>query len=67
MYSAKTGLCVASVVFAIVSLLQLIRVFLGAEVAVNGHLVPIWASFIAFLVTGFLSIWMGRLSYLGRT
>jgi len=66
MNSTTTALRVACVVFAIVSLLQLLRVVVGAEVSVNGHLVPLWASIVAFVFAGGLSVWMGRLSYLGR-
>ena len=66
MDSRVTALRVACVVFALVSLLQLLRVVMGAEVSVNGHLVPLWASVVAFLFAGGLSVWMGRLSYLGK-
>jgi hypothetical protein len=66
MNSTKTALCVASTVFALVSLLQLLRVVVGAEISVDGHLVPLWASLIAFVFAGGLSVWMGRLSYLGK-
>lgn len=57
-----TGLRVACVVFAIVSLAQLARLLFGAEVTVEGHLIPLWTSGVAFVFAGCLSIWMGRLS-----
>jgi hypothetical protein len=65
MNSPLNGLRVACAVFGVVSLLQLVRLLAGAEVSVDGHLVPLWASGVAFLVAGGLSAWMARLSYRG--
>jgi|RhiMethySRZTD1v2_1073278.scaffolds.fasta_scaffold1461882_3 hypothetical protein len=65
MDSRVTALRVACVVFGLVSVLQLVRVLAGAEITVNGHMVPLWASGIAFIVAGALSAWMGRESYRG--
>ena len=65
MNSRFTGLIVACIVFGLVSLLQLMRVLAGAEIMLDGHLVPLWGSGIAFLVAGALSAWMGWLSYRG--
>lgn len=65
MNSPATGLKVACAIFGIMSLAQLTRLLAGAEVMVNGHLVPLWASGIAFVIAGGLSAWMGRLSRLG--
>lgn len=65
MKSPTLGLKVASAIFALMSLAQLLRFLSGAEIAVNGRLVPLWASAIAFVIVGGLSIWMGRLSRLG--
>jgi hypothetical protein len=50
-------------IFALASLLQLARVAAGFEVSVDGHLVPLWASAIAFAIAAGLSAWMGQLSY----
>jgi hypothetical protein len=52
-------------VFGLVAIAQLTRLALGAEVTVNGHLVPLWASGLALVIAGGLSAWMGRLSYRG--
>jgi hypothetical protein len=59
------GLRVACVVFAIVSLIQLARLVTGVEISVDGHLIPLWTSGIAFVFAGCLSLWMGRLSSRG--
>ena len=50
----------AVVVFVLIALLQLLRVVLGWEVTVNGNLVPIWASMIAFLVAATLAFMLWR-------
>ena len=63
MNSPMVVLRVASVVFALVSLLQLARLAAGFEVSVDGHLVPLWASGIAVMIAAGLSAWMGQLSY----
>ena len=65
MHSPTNGLRAASVVFGVVSLLQLVRLLAGTEVSIGGHVLPLWASGVAFLVAGGLSAWLGRLSYRG--
>ena len=46
----------ACLLLALIALLQLTRVLLGWDVAVNGVTVPLWASVIAAIVTGSLSL-----------
>lgn len=41
---------VAVVLLSLIGLLQLLRVLLGWEVAVNGVLIPLWASGVGFAV-----------------
>ena len=50
----------AAIVFAIIALLQLWRAISGYEIAVGGEIMPIWPSWIAAIVAGFLA-------YLGVT
>jgi hypothetical protein len=50
----------AAVIFAIIALLQLARAISGFEIAVGGEVMPIWPSWIAAIVAGFLA-------YLGFT
>lgn len=47
---------IASVVFALVAVLQLLRFVLGWTVLVNGFSVPLWASAIAFVFAAGLSV-----------
>lgn len=50
----------AAVIFAIIALLQLLRAITDFEIAVGGEIMPVWPSWIAALVAGFLA-------YLGFT
>lgn len=54
--NTKTFSMIASVVFALVAILQLLRFVLGWTVLVNGFSVPLWASAIAFVIATSLSI-----------
>jgi hypothetical protein len=56
----KPFTAVAVFVFSLVALLQLLRVTLGWEVAVNGILIPIWASVIACVVAATLAFMLWR-------
>ena len=48
---------VTGVVFAIVALVHLLRLLLDWPAEVAGLAVPLWVSWIAFLVAGALAIW----------
>ena len=50
----------AAVIFAIIALLQLLRAITGFEIVVGGEIMPVWPSWIAAIVAGFLA-------YLGFT
>jgi hypothetical protein len=64
MRSQTFGLRAASIIFGLVALAQLTRVFVQAEILVAGHWLPIWASAIAFFIFAALSLWMWQLSRL---
>jgi hypothetical protein len=65
MNSRTVGLQVAAVVFALVSLAQLLRLVTGADVLVADHSLPLWASGVAFVIACGLSYWMFKLSRSG--
>lgn len=46
----------ACILLLLIAFLQSIRVLLGWEIIVNGHSVPIWASAMAALLAGALSL-----------
>ncbi|QNP40095.1 hypothetical protein [Lysobacter solisilvae (ex Woo and Kim 2020)] len=46
----------ACLLLAAIALLQLTRLVLGWDIVVNGYAVPLWASGVAALLTGGLSV-----------
>lgn len=62
MNSQILGLRVASVVFGLAALAQLVRFLIRLEVLVDGHAVPLWPSALAFIILGSLSFWMWKLT-----
>jgi len=61
-----TGLKVASAVFAIVGVLQLIRLLAGWELTINHREIPLWFSGVAVVLLACLSFWLGRLASRSR-
>ena len=51
---------VAVIVFALVALLQLLRVALGWTINVNGMFVPLWVSVVACVVAAILAFMLSR-------
>ncbi|HVT33440.1 MAG TPA: hypothetical protein VHE32_12380 [Rhodanobacteraceae bacterium] len=51
---------VSGIVFGIVSILQLIRAINGWPVQIGPFAVPLWFSWIAFVVAGALCVWAFR-------
>jgi hypothetical protein len=62
MSSQILGLRVASIIFGLMSLAQLLRLLIQPEVIVAGNQLPLWPSALAFVVLGGLSIWLWKLS-----
>lgn len=62
MNSKILGLRVASAVFGLMSIAQLLRLLIRPEIIVAGHWMPLWPTALAFLVLGGLSIWMWKLA-----
>jgi hypothetical protein len=54
----KTYVAVTTMVFLIVALLHLARLFAGWDAVIGGWEVPLWVSWLALLVSGFLA-WSG--------
>jgi hypothetical protein len=62
MKSQITGLRVASIVFGLIALGQLMRLVARPEVLVAGSPMPLWPSVLAFIIMGVLSLWMWTLT-----
>jgi hypothetical protein len=60
------GLRVASGVFGLMSLAQLVRLVLRPDILVAGHTMPLWPSVVAFVILAGLSLWMWKLSCLNK-
>ena len=58
----KTGLRVASVLFAIFAIGHLVRLIKNVQVTVGTLAIPMGVSWIALIVAAILCIWMWRLS-----
>ena len=63
MNSQILGLRVAGTIFGFMSIAQLARLVVRAEVIVAGHLLPLCPSALAFIILGGLSRWMWKLSH----
>src|SRR6516164_3949885 len=59
---AKTFSLVAGVIFAVVALFHLVRIFLEWTVTIGDWSIPMWASWIALVVAGGLALLGLRLS-----
>jgi hypothetical protein len=62
MKSMVLGLRVASVVFGLVSLVQLARLLIRFQVIIAGYEIPLWPNALAFVILGGLSLWMWKLA-----
>ncbi len=56
----KPFAALAVLVFSLVALLQLLRVFFGWQITVNGFFIPLWASVIACLLAAALAFALWR-------
>ncbi len=51
---------IAVVVFAVVTVVHLIRILQGWEVIVNGIIMPLWVSVVGAIISGSLAILLWR-------
>ena len=62
MGSQIRGLRVASIVFALLCVVQLVRLAGRPEIVVAGHMLPLWPSMVAVVVLAALSWWLWALT-----
>jgi hypothetical protein len=62
MNSPACGLRLASIIAGLVSLAHLVRLFLGFQVLIGSHPIPVWLSGVGFIVMAALSFWLWKLS-----
>ena len=58
--AAEEFTTIAAIVFALIALLQLLRFVLAWPVSINGVVVPVWASAVAFVIAAGLSVMLWR-------
>ncbi|HTT58220.1 MAG TPA: hypothetical protein VMF63_13990 [Opitutaceae bacterium] len=58
----SVGLRIASVIFGLVSLGHLLRVFLHLNVTIGGFYVHRWMSAVAVVITALLCVWLWQLA-----
>ncbi len=56
--TAKSYSLLVAVIFAIIALVQVVRAIAGWPVTVGGTIMPVWPSWIAFVVAAGLA-WLG--------
>jgi hypothetical protein len=56
---------VAAALFAVVCLVQLLRLVTQFDVSIAGHAVPLWPNAVAAVIAGTLAMWLWRLSSRG--
>ena len=54
---------IAVCVFAVISLMHLLRLFFGWEIAINGKILPVWVSAPGFLIAAGLAFMIWRESH----
>ena len=62
MNSPIWGLRVASVIFGLMTLAQLVRLVIQPQVLVAGYEMPLWPSALALVILGGLAFWMWKLA-----
>ena len=62
MNSPVCGLRVASIIAGLVGVAHLLRLFIGFQVLVGSHPIPVWLSAVGLVVMGVLSFWLWKLS-----
>jgi hypothetical protein len=62
MNSPRTGLRVASVIFAIFAVGHVVRLINHAQITVGTHTIPMGVSWIALIVAVILCVWLWRLA-----
>ena len=62
MRSQVVGLRVAAILFGLFAVAQVVRLLTRADVQVNGHHLPLWASALAAVILGGLCVWLLTLS-----
>ncbi len=56
----KTGTLLAMIFLVVFAVLHLLRLLFGVTIVIGGTTVPLWASILAFLVSGIIAVMLWR-------
>ncbi len=56
----KTGTLLAMIFLVVFAVFHLLRLLFGVTIVIGGTTVPLWASILAFLVSGILAVMLWR-------
>lgn len=54
----KAALFVAGIIFALMAILHITRLYFQFPIIINSMLVPLWVNWVGLVVSGTLTIWM---------
>ncbi len=54
---------IAGFIFGIVSILHLLRIVTGISIIIGTWVLPLWINYMGFVGSGFMCIWLWRLSF----
>lgn len=58
----KTFSTLAAAIFGVVAVLHLVRILIGWSIVVGGWTVPVWVSWVGFIIAGTLSYYGAKLA-----
>ena len=56
----KTGTLLAMIFLVVFAVFHLLRLLFGVTIVIGGTTIPLWASILAFLVSGILAVMLWR-------
>ena len=57
---------ISAILFTVLAIGHVLRLFLGLPVEVGSHVIPMWVSWVGVAVTGILAVWGFRASSLKK-
>ena len=48
---------ISGIIFAIIAIVHILKLFMGWSITFNGHEVPIWASWVTLVIAIIMAVW----------
>jgi hypothetical protein len=58
----RFGLRIASLIFALIAIVHVIRMVVGLQIQIGAQTIPMWPSAVAAVLFGVLAVWFWRLA-----